>query len=58
MKISVAALAHADKSPVAQSLLAETKRRRDRSVEQLRRRVTRSLRHLSRLGEEEVLLVH
>ena len=51
----VAALAHAAKSPVARSFLAEAKRRRDRSIEQLHRRVTRSIRRLSRLGEEELI---
>ena len=51
----VAALAQADKSPAARSFLAEAKRRRDRSIEQLHRRVTRSIRRLSRLGEEELI---
>jgi hypothetical protein len=54
----VARLAHAEKSPEARIFLAEAKRRRDRSLEQLRRRVTRSIRRLSRLSEEELLLVH
>ena len=54
----VAAWAHAEKSANARSFLAEAKRRRNRSLEQLRRRVTRSIRLLSRLGEVEVLLVH
>ena len=43
----VAVLAHADKSPEARSFLAEAKRRRDRSLEQLRR--------LLSLSEEELL---
>ena len=51
----VAALAHPEKSPAARSLLAEAKRQRDRSLEQLHRRVTRSIRRLSRLGEEELI---
>ena len=54
----VAALAHAEKSAQARSYLAEAKRQRDRSLEQLRRRVTRSIRHLGRLSEEEVLSVY
>ena len=55
----VTLLAHAEKSPVARRFLAEAKRRRDRSLEQLRRRVTRSIRRLSGLGEEQLLtLVH
>jgi hypothetical protein len=49
----VAALVHAEKSVQARSFLTEAKRRRDRSLEQLRRRVTRSIRHLGRLSEEE-----
>jgi hypothetical protein len=50
----VAVLAHVRKSPEGRSYLAEAKKRRDRSVEQLRRRVTRSIRHLSRLNDEEL----
>ena len=53
----VAALAHAEKSVEARRFLAEAKRRRDRTAEQLRRRVTQCIRRLRRLGEE-VLLVH
>ena len=51
----VAALTHIEKSPEARRFLAETKRRRDRSLEQLRRRVIRSIRRLSQLNEEELL---
>ena len=50
----VAVLAHAEKSPVGRSYVAEAKRRRDRSIEQLRRRVKRSIGHLCRLTQEEL----
>ena len=56
--VHLAALTHVEKSPEARRFLAETKRRRDRSLEQLRRRVTRSIRRLSNLTEEELLGVH
>jgi hypothetical protein len=44
------------KSPAAQVYLAEARRRCYRSVEQLRRRVTRSIAHLCRLMDEKDLL--
>lgn len=53
----VAVLTHAEKSPLGRSYLGEAKRRRNRSIEQLRRRVMRSVRHLSRLPQEELSLV-
>jgi len=52
----LAMAAGARKSLVAQAYLAEAKTRCDRSVEQLRRRVTRSIAHLCRLLEEKDLL--
>jgi hypothetical protein len=50
----VAVLAHAEKSPVGRSYLAEAKRRRDRSIEQLRRCVMRLVRHLCWLTQAEL----
>ena len=52
----VAVLAHAEKSPVGRSYVAEAKRRRDRGIEQLRRRVIRSIGHLCRLTQENAAL--
>jgi hypothetical protein len=52
----LAILAGATKSPVAASFLAEAQTRCDRNIEQLRRRVTRSITQLCRLMDDEDLL--
>jgi hypothetical protein len=44
----LAAIANANKSPLAQSFLPEAKARCDRSIKQLRRRVSRSIGQLRR----------
>src|SRR5207249_2883199 len=52
----LAMAASAEKSPLAAQFLADAKTRCDRSVEQLRRRVTRAIAHLCRLMDGEELM--